>query len=580
MSAGALAGASTRAVWMFSPGGPDQLARLELSRQGTLFVLGFTEARFLDPEEPSSSILRRLGEAEGEFVALLIEPESDRATLINDRFAARPLYLVASRDALVWSTHIGFLPRWTGAPLSFDPLALLQMCQLSHTLGGRTPYDGVERMRPATVLEIDARGMRARSYWRLRHEPDDDLDPERHAELGFEAIEASTRARAAGRFGFVSLSGGLDSRLVAGCVPPSRFFAVTRHTPTLYRDELEVAALVAARLGLEHRVDPLQPAQLGDNVQRLACLTGALAPANHGLGLMETIDRMRAHGGFKLGGGPGDVLAGSYVPSPIFTRPELTEALLEQFARERLRFSRRELTQILRSDVVEAHGSSVLDTLLSSLAEMTGPTAAHRITAWAMVHRQPAFTFASPIAAHPLVAEASPHLGHQWTKVMLALPAPWLFKRRFYGYLVRRSLPALADVIYANTGQLLPAAFTPSAPPSRGRRRDRARALLRAALKLELVTRSAPTLRRYVPRAGRGHFGNYHVLADDRGLMARVREGLEVPMVSALVDRRRASAYLDRVQRGDLFSFNNPDHAELLGFLVTIAVGAPAVAKL
>lgn len=580
MSTGTLARGSTRAAWRFSPGGPDEPTVVELSRRRALVVVGFTEARFEDPEEASASILARLGSAEGEFVALLCEPERDRATLINDRFAARPLYLAATRDGLVWSTHIGFLPRWTDVPLRLDPLGVLQMFQLSHTLGGQTQYEGVERMRPATILGVDGEGAETRSHWRLRHDPDDGLDPDLHAERAFQAIYASTQARAKGRCGFVSLSGGLDSRLVAGCVPPARFFSVTRRTPAMYPGEVEVATLVATRLGLEHRVEALHREDVSENVERLACLTGAVTPANHGLGLIETIEQMREYGGFKLGGGPGDVLAGSYVPSLLHTRPELCEALLDQFARERLRFSRLELAQIFRSEVLDACLPRVLDRLRSSLAAMDGPTAAHRITAWAMVHRQPAFTFSSPIAAHPLVSEASPHLGHGWTQAMLALPATWLFRRSFYAYLVRRSLPAVADVIYANTGEPLPATFTPHQVPARGRRRDRGRSLLRSALKLELVTRAAPTLRRHVARAGRGRFGNYRVLADDRALLARVRDGLDAPMLKDLVDRRRAHEYLGRVQRGELFSLNNADHGELLGALVTIAVGAPAVARL
>ena len=63
------------------------------------------------------------------------------------------------------------------------------------------------------------------------------------------------------------------------------------------------------------------------------------------------------------------------------------------------------------------------DALTESFAAVGGPTAAHRVTAWAMMYRQPAFTFTSVLHTHPDVTEAFCHLDYRYTELMLRLPS-------------------------------------------------------------------------------------------------------------------------------------------------------------
>ena len=111
---------------------------------------------------------------------------------------------------------------------------------------------------------------------------------------------------------------------------------------------------------------------------------------------------------------------------------------------------------MFRPDLLAEYFPCLDESMQDCFAGLSGPTAAHRVTAWAMIFRQPAFTFSGPIHNHPDVTEASPHLGYDYSDLMLKLPASWIYQKTFYKFMIWHCLPRLQDVIYANTGRKLP----------------------------------------------------------------------------------------------------------------------------
>ena len=557
------------------PTGPDRHLCRELSDGRRLVVVGILEAfdggdlREVEANAPTEAYLRRLEAADGEFVALLSEPA--RVHVVTDRFGARPTFWRRTSGGFAFSTHVSFLHRLAGLGARFDPLGVLQLLQYQHTLGAQTIYEGVERIPPATRLTFDRDGVSMRRYWRLQHTPEEGLDVARHADLVFEAFEAATRARCRGRSGFTTLSGGLDSRMVAACLPSQGFYAQTRRTEGEADREVRVAAEICRRLGLRHEVIDVRGPAVSSVGPRVARLTGAMTALHAPVGTMMSLDQMLQGDRFKLGGGPGDVLAGSYVPSLDYANPAWTNRLVEDFVQRRALFGRADLQRMLRREVVQAHFASCEAALSASFEDIRGPTAAHRVTAWAMTIRQPAFTFNCPLTAHPAVSQASPHLGARYAEAMLRLPARWLFGRSFYQFMIHRCLPQLRDVIYANTGALLSGRLEVREIPTRVRPRERVVRRLRRLERHDAIAPLWPMLARIPGVRGRGSAAHYRLMGRDGELMARLREAIhEAPAVRALVDVRAAERFLRDAARDVRFMRSNPAHAQLLGGLASL----------
>lgn len=499
-----------------------------------------------------------LEECEGEFVAVLAEAATGTVHVVNDRFSSRPLYTLRRDDGVYFSSNLAFLLTLARAPYRPDVVGWLEVCTLNHTLGTRTTSDNVQRLRPATHLTITPERVRERQYWRLEHRPDPGLDPATHSAEVFQAfrMSAERRARIVGK-GVLALSGGLDSRLVAGALPRDTEYSAFTFVDIPGADgtpQTRAAAAVCSALGLRHHVEAL-PARF-TRASEVIALTGGMRPYQHMAIVMACIHFIRRQGNaFALGGGPGDSLAGAFIPSQAYLDVERMAECMEEARQRRLALSRY-WPLVFRDDVIEGSRRAVVDALSESFAAVGGPTAAHRVTAWAMVYRQPAFTFTSVLHAHPDVTEAFCHLGYRYTDLMLQLPASWLFNEAFYAYMLHSALPALRHIPNANTGRLLSGHLPTHEIP----RESLGRRTVEFAHSL-----GARAVRRLLPaRASAAS-----LLFRDTVLLDEVKECVHsIPLLRDIVDVERCDELVARTRAGACPS------EEVLGCLTSLCVSA------
>ena len=217
---------------------------------------------------------------------------------------------------------------------------------------------------------------------------------------------------------------------------------------------------------------------------------------------------------------------------------------------------------VFREDVIRANRQAVEDELTNSLASAPGPTAAHRITAWAMTVRQPAFTFTSVLHTHPDVTEAAPHLGYRYADLMLQLPAAWLYRKAFYAYMIHLMLPELRHIAYANTGTVLsgrlPTLEVPVEPLAR-------RTIGRA---YSYGTRAVNRLMRTIQPARSAR----SLLFSDAALLDHVQDCVHsLAAVRDVVDVQRCDELLERTRAGLCPS------EEALGSLTAFCVSAASL---
>jgi hypothetical protein len=533
-------------------------------RGSTLATLGFLDA---DPKDALTacvaSTARTLDHCEGEFIAAFSDAASGVLHVVNDRFASRPCYVLRTADAVYFSSNVAWLFVLARQRYRPDVIGWLETFSYAHTNGSRTTADGVKRLPPATHLTITPEGVAERRYWRLQHEPDLGLDPAAHGTAVFQAFCASAerRARLVGS-GVLALSGGLDSRLVAAAIPKDTHFSAFTFVDVAGAEgtaQTRAAAQVCAALGLPHQIEAL-PARFARPADVIA-LTGGMRPYHHMAIAMAYVNEIRRRGAqFLLGGGPGDVLAGSYIPSPAYLDPARTRECIADACRRRL--ARSQLWGLVfRDDVIGAARPAVEEELAASFAAVGGPTAAHRITAWGMVYRQPAFTLTSVFHTHPDVTEAVCHLGYRYSDLMLRVPATWLYRRAFYAFMIHRELPQLRHVPYANTGALLT-----GTPPSLLAPRESMQSRMFRLTRTVGARGFRRLVRAVAPRRGARGW----LVLGDAALLAEVQEILHTtPSLGELLDLRRCDDFIEKVRAG---VYQGGGHEEVLGGLAAMCV--------
>jgi len=207
---------------------------------------------------------------EGMFAFALYDRKRRRLFLARDGFGIKPLYLRRTAQQLSFASELRALALDGEGPLSVDPSFTQTFLRLGYIPSPLTAFDGVGKLAPGTLHEIDlATGQtRVESFYRLTPAALEDTRPDVLLERLRELLNSSVRRHLmadvpTGLF----LSGGLDSSALTifanqHAAPPKTFSI--GFTSSDRGDETHYAALVAERAGNENiRID-LGPANLGD----------------------------------------------------------------------------------------------------------------------------------------------------------------------------------------------------------------------------------------------------------------------------------------------------------------------------
>jgi hypothetical protein len=401
-------------------------------------------------------IIESIKNSDGEYLCIIFNKNDRSLHIINDRFGSRPFFYIKISNDIYYSTNYSFLVNLNKEHVQIDPKGWLQLASFCHTLEEQTIFSDIKRLQPSSELTIRNGTISKIKYWTLSYNINNELQPKQFAKSVFQAFTNGALSRTRNKKGFIALSGGLDSRLVAAVMNRNDFFAYTfiDSISTQKTNELIAASLVAQRLNYRHHIDKIEINQLSKNSKELATLTGCLTLLHHPMKTMEYIKMMIQTDRFQVGGGPGDVLAGGYITKNEYIYPEDQENKIYEYCSNRA-IKIDYLRLIFSKEVIDEYHTQVFESILESFDNIKAPTAAHKITAWAMTVRQPAFTFNSPIHNHICVTEMNPHLGYAYVDLMLQLSAELLFNKQFYSYMIYHSVPEIQDVIYANTGKTL-----------------------------------------------------------------------------------------------------------------------------
>jgi len=172
-------------------------------------------------EERLGEVRTWLADRDGDFLLLAYEKETGAISVVNDVFARLPVYYATVGDNIAFSRELKFvrsLARHYDDVLEPDTVAFAQTLLFGYQLGNRTLFDSVRRVPPGSYVHIDDGVHVERLH---RH----DFQSAAHADrsVGENARALASRFEEAcanrdvdGLSNVVSLSGGLDSRAVAG----------------------------------------------------------------------------------------------------------------------------------------------------------------------------------------------------------------------------------------------------------------------------------------------------------------------------------------------------------------------------
>jgi asparagine synthase (glutamine-hydrolysing) len=257
---------------------------------------------------------RVLDRLNGMFGFALWDGRARRLLLVRDRLGIKPLYWTRLADGIAFASELKALLRHPGVERRLDPEALRQYLAWEYIPSPRTPFLGVHKLPPATLLRVEGGRATEEVYWRLTPGPSP-VAGEEAAEALAAHLERAVRLQLeadvpVGAF----LSGGLDSSALVATMRrvasgPVHTFSIGFGEEDF--DETVHARAVAAALGTEHREEILRPNCL-DLVEEVSGFLDEPFADNSILPTFLVSRMARKHVKVALSGDGGDELFAGY----------------------------------------------------------------------------------------------------------------------------------------------------------------------------------------------------------------------------------------------------------------------------
>lgn len=260
---------------------------------------------------------------QGMFSGAIFDKAERAVYLFRDRLGIKPLFFHIGDGGVAFaSTAEAVAQLRDGCPV--DRREYMSYLAFRSAQVDRSMYEGIEALRPGTVLKISADGQGQTVFWSVTDfldAPREDMSEEEAVETTRELLQAAVRKRLladvpVGAF----LSGGLDSTIVVHYMSEMMREPVMAHTFSSLNDamdEVERAQRSAAHYGARCFITDIDYSGYFDDLNRLTSLKGAPLTVPNEYAIFKMAQRMKETNTVVLSGEASDEIFWGY--SNIFT---------------------------------------------------------------------------------------------------------------------------------------------------------------------------------------------------------------------------------------------------------------------
>jgi asparagine synthase (glutamine-hydrolysing) len=295
--------------------------------------------------------------------------------------------------------------------------------------------------------------MHTEAYYKYRYRPEHGgASPAEVGERISACLKESSPAYLGGpaRKGFF-LSGGLDSRIVAGAIGPAE---PALHAFTFgYPESRDVvyAAELSRRLGYEHHVLTYPDVYLSKVIRDVVARTECTAPFYHATSVLFH-DRVAEHADAIVVGFCGDVFSGGHLRPAMFKLPPGPELTGLIFHRAQCA-GKDEIARIFRPEALDRYWPLFVESFRASVDSISGQSGPDTADVWDVENRQRRFTFSAPKVDRSRFEVVAPLLDRRFVDLVTTLPIQARRRQIAYRHAIVSGFPELRSVPWAATGR-------------------------------------------------------------------------------------------------------------------------------
>lgn len=441
-----------RDLWLMMEGEIYDTAdlRKELSRKGHVVSGESCDECVLHLyEEVGYKFVERMN---GQFVIVIYSIVERKLVIVNDRLGFRPLYYADTGKEFIFSSEIKAILATELIPREVDGVGLLSLLFLGYNICERTLLKDIKVLPAASIMEVDKQGYHIKKYWSMKFVESDET---RHVdyyieELGEVLIKAVDR-RSTGRFG-VALSGGLDSRMVAGALKPRGRSVYTYTFGDPRSLDARYAKRVAEAIGAENEFLTYSGNDLSDIAHQIVWHTEANVSVLSCKSLSFQ-NQLKTRIDVILSGSLGDHLLGFPITGKLIRarKEQLGDFLLQHHHDFK---DIRSGGSIFGDDFAHICGGQFRDSFLSSISALnlgSNASSANIVQAWDIDNRQRRYILGAISIDRHLFEIRTPFADCDLIDLILRIPPELRYNYYIYKKMAGVTFPFLNEIPWEKT---------------------------------------------------------------------------------------------------------------------------------
>lgn len=391
----------------------------------------------------------------GEFNILIWDEGKNQVVLLSDRYGLRPLQYGEAQNSFVFAPEGKSVAAGLDRSLRLDHRMVLNWLSVGRALfEGRTFFDEIRALPAAAVVTWKAGRTTVEQHWDYAYHPRSCVDDDFVDEVADAFRRAVQKRIVPGlRYG-ITLSGGLDSRLIASALAPACDFKATACTfGAPQGDDVVIARQVAERLSMPWECIELTAEDFIRDAAEGIRLTEGLDLFVQSYAL-SVYPQLRRHADVLFTGLALDATLGaSYINEGFFAPNIDSESALRLIAKKVTYFDHAMVSRLFRDKTAPDRAASMLAAAWQP--ERLQTNWGDHAERFSMIHRVNRMIFWRQGWQRMFVEDTSPTFDNEVIDLMLQVPTAERLNHRLYQRVMTRLCPDLMGITYQRT--MLPA---------------------------------------------------------------------------------------------------------------------------
>jgi len=403
-------------------------------------------------EEQGNDFVKELN---GTFFLVMCDYLNRKVIIANDRYSIRRHYYMLNNRQLLFAPEAKAILQGGSFKKELNSSAVADFFAFGYLLGDKTLFKYINSFPPASISVYDGNQLVTERYWDFSYSPDRSLSEKQFVDklVRYFRIAVNIRIHKNRRYG-ISLSGGLDSRVVLASVDKNRGKIAAYTFGNRNCDEVRISGQVSDKFNVKSCFYEITPEIIVANAEKEVYLTEGL---DHiGLSYIYSIHKILSKDIDVVfdGLGLGLSLGGADLSKGIWRLKNDAELFDFAFQKERLfsgLFSDKEMADLFLSSYYDAIRDIPKNAFKQSFDGIKDASLANKYDHYLLLTRVKNRSMVGHVKIRTEVEYSSPTYDNQIISLITTIPPELRMQHRIYQKFLRVLSPELAKIPYNRT---------------------------------------------------------------------------------------------------------------------------------